>query len=707
MYTMVVIDMQNPNALISMAYVSENSSNPFAVFCEFIKYCIFTNPSDYIMLSDIRNAVSEEFGLFLPHNVIVRCLSILKNEGTIKKSNHQIKKVGTFNVEKFESDRNAFCEKETALINELIKYVAPFNINWSEDEAKKQLVKVLDGDGLAFDVFFRKKDDSSTAVDNEESIIENEIIDIDASTYETESESPVLFSDSFYVAKFVSELLKRNSHLTDYLKRICEGLMITAGVYQLPKSDAEASLPQIKGTVFYFDTRLLLRYIGCANDAAINATKELVALIKSGGGIIAYYPHTLTEMKNALSEAFECLTKNLGIKDYEMRMYAAKVRYNKAVIAAKKANLVYELEESGIVQRQMQNYSESDRLRFGFSYADLLLYMQSRLNWEQQTIENDALSIWETHMCRNGNYQDYCGTKNRLSVFVTSNARLIEIALGYRREHPNTTNISGWTVNRLPVITDVRLTCRLWNPATQVERLSLLHLTANVIAAQHPTQLYINKIKGLAEELQDNVPAYSEICLSEYFDDEVTNKIFEKTEGQEANLDITTFASTINEIAEMKAKKQEELTQKETKEKDEIKKQYEKQSNDIIEGAVEANKNKMGILKIFLLLLFKWSEIVAFVVVCISTVVSYFSGDWKLISLIVVAALILVFEKVVASNFLLKKMLKKALPKIEKRFDEKIKNRLKVAEKQYEDTILQKAKEKTDILVKCRKLLEE
>ena len=115
----------------------------------------------------------------------------------------------------------------------------------------------------------------------------------------------------------------------------------------------------------------------------------------------------------------------------------------------------------------------------------------------------------------------------------------------------------------------------------------------------------------------------------------------------------------------------------------------------------------MGILKIFLLLLFKWSEIVAFVVVCISTVVSYFSGDWKLISLIVVAALILVFEKVVASNFLLKKMLKKALPKIEKRFDEKIKNRLKVAEKQYEDTILQKAKEKTDILVKCGKLLEE
>ena len=136
MYTMVVIDMQNPNALISMAYVSENSSNPFAVFCEFIKYCIFTNPSDYIMLSDIRNAVSEEFGLFLPHNVIVRCLSILKNEGSIKKSNHQIKKVGTFNVEKFESDRTAFCEKETALINELIKFVAPFNINWSEDEAK-------------------------------------------------------------------------------------------------------------------------------------------------------------------------------------------------------------------------------------------------------------------------------------------------------------------------------------------------------------------------------------------------------------------------------------------------------------------------------------------------------------------------------------------------------------------------------------------
>ena len=115
----------------------------------------------------------------------------------------------------------------------------------------------------------------------------------------------------------------------------------------------------------------------------------------------------------------------------------------------------------------------------------------------------------------------------------------------------------------------------------------------------------------------------------------------------------------------------------------------------------------MGLLRLYLFLLLKWSELVALVTVIGSAIISYFSGDWKLLSLILVAVFVLVFEKVVSSNWLLKKILKKVLPKIEKRFDERIKNRLKVAEQQYEDIIIQKAKENTNILTKCRKLLKE
>ena len=37
----VGVDMQNRNALISMACVSQNANNPFMVFCEYIKYCVY------------------------------------------------------------------------------------------------------------------------------------------------------------------------------------------------------------------------------------------------------------------------------------------------------------------------------------------------------------------------------------------------------------------------------------------------------------------------------------------------------------------------------------------------------------------------------------------------------------------------------------------------------------------------------------------
>ena len=67
LYT-VVINMKNPNALIAMAQVAQNAKNPYEAFCEYIKYCIFSNVSDTMELSEVRTAVGQEFGLYIPHN---------------------------------------------------------------------------------------------------------------------------------------------------------------------------------------------------------------------------------------------------------------------------------------------------------------------------------------------------------------------------------------------------------------------------------------------------------------------------------------------------------------------------------------------------------------------------------------------------------------------------------------------------------------
>lgn len=197
-------------------------------------------------------------------------------------------------------------------------------------------------------------------------------------------------------------------------------------------------------------------------------------------------------------------------------------------------------------------------------------------------------------MRRQGNYSEYCGTKAQLPVFVTTNSRLIGIALKFRENRSGTASLYGWKHNRLPVITDIRLTCRLWSPSDNGERMSMLYLTANAVAAKRPTKHYLNSIRDLAIQLSEQVPEYSEICLSEYFDDTVTDTILEHTKGEEDRLDIGTFATSIAELSEWKAKEQEEITNQVQAERGNKIAELNQQTDSIIRGAVESNKDRLG-----------------------------------------------------------------------------------------------------------------
>ena len=153
----VVIDLKNPNALIAMAQVSQNANNPYAIFCEYIKYCIFSNAHDTMTLSEIRIAIGEEFGLHLPYNIVSTCLKHIQNEKVICQDDFQIKRIGTFDIENFDRERASYRAIELTLIDALIKYVAKFNRVWEIEYAREQLIKVLDRNGLAYEIFIHKQ----------------------------------------------------------------------------------------------------------------------------------------------------------------------------------------------------------------------------------------------------------------------------------------------------------------------------------------------------------------------------------------------------------------------------------------------------------------------------------------------------------------------------------------------------------------------
>ena len=136
--------MKNPNALIAMALVSQNANNPYAVFCEYIKYCIFSSAKDIMAITDVREAVCKEFGILIPYNVLVKCLSVIENSDIIETSDYQVKKTGVFDTNAFDCEREAYRKTETSIIEALVGYVAKYGLEWSFEYAREQLIKVLD-----------------------------------------------------------------------------------------------------------------------------------------------------------------------------------------------------------------------------------------------------------------------------------------------------------------------------------------------------------------------------------------------------------------------------------------------------------------------------------------------------------------------------------------------------------------------------------
>lgn len=707
MFITVVINMKNSNALIAMAQVAQNANNPYAAFCEYIKYCIFINTEDRMHITEIREAVGREFGIYIPHNVLLKCLAFIENDGVITCENHDIKRIGTFDTEAFDQGREAYRTTESALFEELVHYAAKYGRDWSAEYARELLIKVLDRNGLAYDIFMHEK----TYDEKQQPVVSDTELDKllpDEENDEADDETQPLFTDNYFVGKFIEEILAGETIKKDYLRKICEGLMLCVGTYQIPSADTTATIPQVSGTAFFFDTKLLLRYIGCAGEAAVAAAHELVDLIQNAGGKIYYYPQTFEEINRAFEKAINSLANDYPPKDEEMRLYAARIKNSVTVLGAKKASFKDELAAKNIYLRPHESFEESDRVRYGFDHGDLQQYMRSNLRWDRHVVDNDALAIWETHMRRQGDYSEYCGTSKQLPVFVTTNSRLIAIALKYRDVRPNVRSIHDWKPNRLPVITDIRLSCRLWSPATQSERMSLLYLTANAVAAKRPTRRYLDSIRKLAIQLRENAPEYSGICLPSYFDDEVTNAIIEQTGGIDARLNMGNFASSIAELAEWKAKEEEKKTQKAEEntrkvivERDEYSGKLDAQTQVIIDGAVEESTKRLGIIKWALRVILWWPAIIAILFAGIASLISYYIGGWGWFSLLAIPAGLKLIEVVLADEFVVKWILRAALPKLEHAFDRRIYNNLHKAELPYKDVIIQLTKEETPLWKKC------
>lgn len=707
-YTEVRFDMENSKALITVAYISQSNGNPYQVFCEHIKYCVSIHASRRIFLNDLRLAVEQEFGILFPQNVLRRCLNMLESEGFLVCNQHKIVQKGDFDSVAFDEKRRSFQDAENHLIERVIAEVTALGKTWDESYAKQALSKFLQAKANAFDIFYH----GNLETFNKECNVTKQSDDHDCEDTEENTEdkskaSESFISDQWFVGNCIRKIIAENGREKRYLEDVVKGLMICIGAYQLPDDDKLTRL-NIKNTEFYFDTKLLLRLLGCAWSEAVESTQELVKLIQMGEGRIYYFPHTLREVSDALERAEDSAKNGSYISDKEMAYYLRYGNVSASTLKAKRLSIEKELGKLKIYKRELREWDEDQNLKFGVDCNDLFKYISGEQpQWDSIAIENDIESIREVHMLRKGNYQNYYGTADKLPVFVTSNTRFVSLILDYGKIREQDKRVSQWRNNRLPIVTDMRLTCRLWNPVQDRADLPLLRLAAGAVAAQQPTPRYFAQLKQAMDDLVNNVPAYANIPVSEFCDDEVTEIVVKQTQGCIDKLDQEVLASSLEEYTRMRLMDEQSLRKEVEEAKGAVEEKLKMQTDGIVEASVQKYQNKLRGWGVLLRGVRNWDFIVAFIFVVLTSIFGVLSSTWIPLIAILIPVGLMVAERVIGHAFIKRFLLKKLVPHVEKKYKDRVSRKLTVVEKQYEKQILERCVEESKSLKMAKAEMEK
>ena len=469
---MEVLDVANPNTLIALAYIRVEK-NPLCVFCNYICYCMKNIDKKYIAPLEILEAVKKEFGINMSTHMLRECVRILKKSHriTFENATYSLINVG-FDIDKYEAEKIQLKEREQSLLTNLVAFVAEYKQIWTIDQAKDYLGNYLLRDGTAINLF---TNGSAQVLSQSKTI-----------------------APSWYIQKFIAKMQEEKNVSFDYLLQIVKGLMIYIGVYETSYSNQETG-QKFRGTKFFIDTRLVLRALGYSSEFEVKSVNELLNLIcQEYNGVIAVFEHTVKEVELALTAAAQCLKCGKEIQNQEMRWFANEKNYTVEDFDICSANVRTNLKRLGFQcvdskiewnNRNTQKNNIDDNSLFQFIKA-------KHEHWNKTAIQNDVDSINKVNMLRHSDYSVAFGGKNRLPIFITSNIALITCLREYiAAQQGDDGKLPNWSPNRLPIISDSLLMCRLWLPkANQYANLPALTLARDAYAAQQGNTAFYDKL---------------------------------------------------------------------------------------------------------------------------------------------------------------------------------------------------------------------
>ena len=473
--------------------------------------------------------------------------------------------------------------------------------------------------------------------------------------------------------------------------------MIYQGIYQT--NDYQQNKNQkFRGTIFYLDTKMILRALGYSWDAQVQATRELIALItEKYDGKIGIFQQTLNEVENALRRAGHSYEKGAPIYDFELKMYAE--------LNPTGASLLNEASTSVLARLKSEfNVSDPSSVQFDWNSVEckrhsidvekISDYIKEKHEWKSGSVNNDVEIINQINILRKSNYSIRYGGKEKLPIFLTTNTDLVFTFRNYVSEALEADPSEKWNVHALPIISDNMVLFRLWVPyANEYTNLPALTLSRYAYAAQNPNTQYFEKLRETASAYEKE-KGIDLINLSEVRRQQLEDILVEKTNGDADQLTEEMVALSVDELIKMEnislhskiSDLEGNLDTKDT--------EIEKRDAQIIRLAAQPYINKLGIWKPIIYcaeIWWLWMTI-AFATIT-STTETYLDGSstvkWVIILVPVVVEVLLkiidnIFEEKQVSKFAIRWAVKTAW----KRYVNKVTSGLSHDNMRYKDQIL-------------------
>ena len=509
---------------LAMLKVSIDSGKDYLEYLRpFVMQSLASKTTAAAPISDesIARQLQDDFGLVIPQRTVQILLQRISKAGFL------IKEYGIYKLSKeipatnYQLEKAGASRKISAVISSLIAFAKSSTCrDINENDALDALLLFLS----IFSISCLKSFLRGTALPNRNNSDNWKLVLVSTYVSKLEISEPERFEN------FI--LLVEGHMLANAL--LCPDLQSVSKVY--------------KKVTLYFDTRLLLQYLGLEGDAKKQVIDELIELINNLKGTIACFSHTLDELVNVIRNSSEFIDspKGYGSIVYESRK-AQRTKSDLLLLAEQAESL---LKDGNIVIKSTPAYMSKFQID-ETKFADFLDDEIS--NYNPKAKEHDINSVRSIYVLRSGACPHSIEDSN--AVLVTSNSPFAKAAYEYGKNIEQSREVST-------VITDFSLANTAWLKAPfGAPLLPQKEVMALAYATLRPTSDFLQRVLAEAEKLehQEKISARDHQLLRS--SQHVQIELMSLTLGEDDSLTEASITDVLNKVtAEIKKEEAEHLT---------------------------------------------------------------------------------------------------------------------------------------------------